>query len=606
MEKDKEIYVPDTSALINHVVSRLIEEGSIKEGVIIIPKFVLSELENQANKGRDIGYLGLEEIKKLKQFEKEGKGIEVTFEGRLPTLEEIQLSKSGRIDFLIREIAYEKGATLITSDYVQAKVAEAMAMNVIYIEKKIPLEKLPFERFFDENTTSVHLKEGCKPMAKKGRPGNMRLVEIGDEVLTREYLEKLISDILDYVRIDDESHVEISKFDATVVQLREYRIAITRPHFSDGIEVTIVKPTIKLTLDDYKLKDKLIERLRTKAEGILIAGPPGHGKTTFAQALAEYYLSLNRVVKTMEHPRDLNLPKEITQYAPLDGKMENTADILLLVRPDNVIYDEVRKTADFKIFADMRMAGIGMIGVVHASNPIEAVQRFIGRVDLGLIPQIVDTVIFIHSGEIKRVYTLSLTVRTPTGMIDDDLARPIIEVRDFETNELKYEIYTYGEQTVVMPVENVPNEKQESAIENLAKEMILKEVRKFAKNPEISIIDKNRVVVKVDEKDIAKLIGRKGKTISNIEEKLGLKINVEPKTGTLKDEIDYDLEEKGAYIVIYVDDKLKCKTVDIYSDGEYLLSPTVSKKGYIKIKKKSELGKKLLSAWLKGTLKLYA
>ncbi len=602
MGKKENIYVPDTSALINHIVSKLIEDKKIKSGKIIIPKFVLSELENQANRGREIGYLGLEEIKRLKDYEKKGK-IKVVFEGRLPTFEEIQLAKSGRIDFLIREIAYERKGTLITSDYVQAKVAEAMAMDVLYFEKEIPKEELPFEKFFDDETSSIHLKEGCKIMAKKGPPGRMKLVEINEEILSKEYLERMISDILDFVRIDDESYVEMSKFDATVVQLREYRIAITRPHFSDGIEITIVRPTIKMSLEDYKLKDKLIERITKKAEGIIIAGPPGHGKTTFAQALAEHFLKMNRIVKTMEHPRDLNLPKEITQYAPLDGRMENTADILLLVRPDNVIYDEVRKTSDFKVFADMRMAGIGMIGVVHASRPIEAIQRFIGRVDLGLIPQIVDTVIFIYGGKVEKVYELSLVVRTPTGMTDDDLARPIIEVRDFETNKLEYEIYTYGEQTVVIPVEE---RQEESAIENLAKEVIEKHLKRFSKDPEIIILSGNKVLVRIDEKDIPKLIGKKGKTINELEEKLGLKISVEPKHGTLKKEVEFDFKEKGAYFLLIVDESLIGKPVDIYDENEYIVSPTVSKKGYIRIRKKSTVGKRILSAYMKGTLKLFA
>ncbi len=606
MSKISNVYVPDTSALINHTVSELIQKKKIKEkSVIIIPKFVLSELENQANKGKEIGYLGLEEIKRLKELEKEN-SLEVKFEGRLPTMEEIQLSKSGRIDFLIREIAYEKNATLITCDYVQAKVAEAMAMNVIYVEKTIPEGELPFEKFFDEETSSVHLKENCKPMAKKGKPGNVRLVEIDSKILDREELERMISNILDFVRLDDKSYVEMNKYDAMVIQLREYRIAITRPNFSDSIEITIVRPSIKLSLEDYKLKDKLMERLRTKAEGIIIAGPPGHGKTTFAQALAEFYLKMNRVVKTMEHPRDLNLPKEITQYAPLDGKMENTADILLLVRPDNVIYDEVRKTSDFKVFADMRMAGIGMIGVVHASKAIEAIQRFIGRVELGLIPQIVDTVIFIYAGKVEKVYELNLTVRTPTGMTEDDLARPIIEVRDFETGELEYEIYTYGEQTVVMPVkEMLSAEKKESAIEILAKEVIEEELKKFTKHPEIEIVGRNRIVVKVSEKDIPRIIGKKGKTISELENRLGLKISVVPKEGTLRKPIEYTLNEKGAYIMILVDEEHKGKTVDLYDDEDYLISPTVSKKGYIKIKKKSEIGKKVMSAYIKGKLKIY-
>ena len=100
----------------------------------------------------------------------------------------------------------------------------------------------------------------------------------------------------------------------------------------------------------------------------------------------------------MNHLRDLQVKKEITQYGPLEGSFENAVDILLLVRPDYTVFDEVRRKADFEVFSDMRLAGVGMIGVLHASTSLDAIQRFIGRIELGMIPHILDTIIFIKSG----------------------------------------------------------------------------------------------------------------------------------------------------------------------------------------------------------------
>ena len=74
-----------------------------------------------------------------------------------------------------------------------------------------------------------------------------------------------------------------------------------------------------------------------------------------------------------------------------------------MVRPDYTIFDEVRKEKDFQTFADMRLAGVGMVGVVHASDPISAVQRFIGRVELGMITNIIDTIIFDRRSNIKSL-----------------------------------------------------------------------------------------------------------------------------------------------------------------------------------------------------------
>ncbi len=112
----------------------------------------------------------------------------------------------------------------------------------------------------------------------------------------------------------------------------------------------------------------------------------------------------------MEKPRDCR-SAEITQYTELGGSMEKTADSLLMVRPDYTIYDEVRKTDDFEVFADMRLAGVGMVGVVHATRAIDALQRLVGRVELGLIPQMVDTVVYIEAG----ASTLSTTCDRSQG-----------------------------------------------------------------------------------------------------------------------------------------------------------------------------------------------
>ena len=231
--------------------------------------------------------------------------------------------------------------------------------------------------------------------------------------------------------------------------------------------------------------------MTNSARGILISGSPGAGKSTFAQAIAKFYdEDLNKVVKTMESPRDLQVGDTITQYAPLEGDMENTADILLLVRPDFTIYDELRKNHDFKIFADMRLAGVGMIGVVHATRPIDAIQRIASRVDLGTIPSIVDTTIYIEDGEISAIYENKLTVKVPSGMEERDLARPVIEVRDFESGTLVNEIYTYGEQTIVMDIGMVEqskkaNKKDKTPVQLIAEREILKTMKRIA--PKASI-----------------------------------------------------------------------------------------------------------------------
>ncbi len=581
-------YVVDTSALIDGRVSKMLENGEIA-GTIIIPEPAIAELEAQANRGRMTGFKGLEEVKRIREISEE-KGFDVLFLGERPTIEQIRLAKSGEIDNMIRRIAEEERAILITCDRVQYYVAIAKGIEAIYLQQEVVKpEETKIMRFFTPDTASVHLREGVPPFAKRGRIGQLKLVKIRDEPMTLEELQEIAHEILEVARIDEESSVEIERKGCTVVQLRELRIAIAERPFADRMEITAVRPIARVTLEEYGISEELKKRFVEKQRGILIAGPPGAGKSTFAASVANYLMEMGYVVKTMESPRDLMVRDEITQYAPLEGDMSLTSDILLLVRPDYTIYDELRRTSDFQVFADMRLAGVGMIGVTHATRAIDAIQRLIGRVELGIIPQVVDTVIFIDAGQIKKVYELNFTVKVPYGMTEEDLARPVIEVIDFETKRVEYEIYTYGEQVVVMPIEEENLEEIKRAIEEI--------IRRYVSRYEVEVLSNTRAVVKVPEDEIPRLLGRRGRRIKNIEKELKVKLEVEP----LHEEVTVEakVEEDTKHYVIHAKG-LEGKTVQIYADGEYLFTVAVSRKGTIKIRKDKEAGKMLKEALLRG------
>ncbi|MFB5629477.1 MAG: PINc/VapC family ATPase, partial [Nitrosarchaeum sp.] len=499
--------VVDTSIIINGQLITLIESRQIQNSEIIIPQAVLDELQSQASQKKEHGFIGLEIIKKIQDMSNNF-GLTVVVAGTHPTSDDVRMAGTGRIDAIIKDVAKQNHAVLYTSDHVQHLVAQAEGLESVFVKPVLKDLVLEFLKFFDSETMSVHLKENMPPMAKKGKPGSFILTQLSDDVLTKEYLKFISSQILETTI--DSSTVEISKTGASVIQYNDYRIAITYPPFSEAFEITIVHPIVKLTLDDYDISEELMKRFSDRAEGIIISGAPGSGKSTLASSLANFYHSTGKIVKTFESPRDLQVDPGITQYTKLDGSFDNSADILLLVRPDYTIFDEVRRREDFRTFADLRLTGVGMVGVVHANSPLDAIQRFIGKIELGIIPNVIDTVVFVKDGHINKIYDLDLVVKVPTGMTESDLARPVIEIRNFADNVLEHEIYTFGEENVIVPVSK---KVQKVGIEKLAEDKIRDTFKKFDPQVKVEILSDNRAKVFVNKQSMPSIIGKGGSNI---------------------------------------------------------------------------------------------
>ena len=658
-EEETEIFrlLPDTSVIVAGTFLEIVEKAvSHRTRVeVILPRYVIAEIEGLLNKKREVGLTGIKELHLLNDWKAHGK-IDLKVTGRRPTLEEIRLGNVGELDALIREEAARNNAILVTSDHVQALLGRIEGLEVMYLERETPDEAGQIEHYFiSENVMSVHLKENCKPAIKEGTPGGWELRFLDEyPLMSPKLLEDIINDIIERARSEQDAFIEMEFEGCTVVQLQDMRIVITRPPFSDAIEVTAVRPIKRLTLADYTLSEKLETRLR-EAEGILVCGSPGAGKSTFAQALADEYVKHGRIVKTLEKPRDLQVDEFVTQYSALEKDMEKTGNVLLLVRPDNVIYDELRDDRDFKVFADLRLAGVGMLGVIHASQPVDAIQRFVGRIELGMIPQVIDTVVYIANGDVAKVLSLEMTVKVPAGMTASDLARPVILVKDFETNKTLYEIYTFGEQTVVMPLDpsyvelfapkaRTRKRSQSGRYASMSLKELLplihQELQQKARHPvDIAIKDEQdfRVAAYVHPKDIKRVLGKRGRTISRIEAEFGVKIDVYDKSKVdytktsfttyssndfsslgIKETMLESSSSKDAYegvilphyvretkkhVIIELDanpDAVSHREIEILHGDEPLAIVTVGRRGSVKIRKKLPLAYDILSLLERG------
>ena len=578
------ILVPDTSVVIDGRVTALLEKGEYRDATIIIPEAVFAELEAQANQGREIGFSGLAELQKLCVLAKQGK-ITLQYVGERPRLEQVKLAGGGEIDSMIRAVAIEHGATFLTSDYVQAEVARAKGLEVIYLKSEMVNSFAPLmvDEFFDENTFAVYLKERVAPCARKGTIKESRLVQIREAPATEYELRAVAQECLERAKRHPDGFVEVEMPGVTVSQIGSMRITTTRPPFSDGIEITIVRPTREVSFESYNYAAALKDRLKEGAGGMLIIGTPGSGKSTLEQNIAIYLAAQNFIVKTIESPRDLMVPDSITQYTALDGSIAATGEVLTLLRPDYVVFDEMRRSDELAVFADLRLSGIKVIGGLHAKSALDAMIRLSSLVDLNLIPQIVATMVFVKAGDISEIYNVSSGFGVPKALeqIGDPQIRPIVRLTNIITQETAAEAFRYEGEVMVTPATGLPKvtpivvpkakaapvsmpaqapvQKTQMPVETpepvqqeersappvhsmptyevtddnpawlvLEKE-IQNEIRRFTEGDiVVRMITDTKAAVYIEDADVPAAIGKAGKNIAAVVSKVGIGIDVRP------------------------------------------------------------------------------
>ena len=430
------------------------------------------------------------------------------------------------------------------------------------------------DKYFDEQTMSLHLKANRPILRKKGFPGNWQPVVDPNEIMTKEAFNELIDQLFKEVETREDAFLEINRELSKVLQIWPYRIVIVYPALSDGLELTAVKPVKKMSIEEYNLQPELFELLRNKSKGILVSGAPGSGKSTFTSALIELYHKDQHIIKTIESPRDLMLDDDIVQYSFTYGSHDEVRDILLLSRPDYTIYDEVRNKPDFELYKDLRLTGIGLVGVIHATKPVDSIQRFIGSIEMGIIPQVVDTVIFIDKGQVSEVLTLELTAKVPDGMLSEELARPVIVVSSFLQKKPLYEIYTFGEQVVVMPIatdENgnpkIPTKTQ--VVSQYAREGIQRKLQQLLPCDFHIAIKGSELELYIPEYYKWKIIGKGWTAITNLEKDIGLRIHVRTFNELPLLEVKVDIaggDRKGDPLVISLPEEFRNKTVPLLVD----------------------------------------
>ena len=142
-------------------------------------------------------------------------------------------------------------------------------------------------------------------------------------------------------------------------------------------------------------------------------------------------------------------------------------------------------------------------------------------------------------------------------------------------------------------------------IHRLAASTIEDEFRKYSMDAEVEVLSDNKCIVYVPERDIAKIIGKQGKNISEMEKKLGMSIDVQElgsgskvkrEEAKKQDETPYQLNIKKSSILFDLGINMQYKDVDLYIGDEFILSAKAGKTGVIKIKKNNNIGRRIMES----------
>lgn len=178
MLKPSPTKVLDTSCIIDGRVETLLETGFL-EGQILVPQFVLQELQQLADGAKDLkrvrGRRGLEILNRIKEAYPDRIGINSMDYEDIPT-----------VDAKLVRFAQEIDGTLLTNDYNLSKVASVQKVPVLNVNDLVNAVRPSY--LPGDNIDLKILKEGKEPSQGVGylEDGTMVVVEEGSSYVGGE------------------------------------------------------------------------------------------------------------------------------------------------------------------------------------------------------------------------------------------------------------------------------------------------------------------------------------------------------------------------------------------------------------------------------------
>ena len=112
-----------------------------------------------------------------------------------------------------------------------------------------------------------------------------------------------------------------------------------------------------------------------------------------------------------------------------------------------------------------------------------------------------------------------MTVKPPSGM-QEELARPVIEVVEFPSGKITHEMFAFGSEIAVVPVDGQSGSK--SPIQVLAKDALTRTILEWiGVESQVQFTSNSNANVYVPPNMVSTLVGKGGSNIRQLQEELG-------------------------------------------------------------------------------------
>jgi ATPase len=172
------------------------------------------------------------------------------------------------------------------------------------------------------------------------------------------------------------------------------------------------------------------------------------------------------------------------------------------------------------------------------------------------------------------------------------------------------ETFKHDNETIVMPIPSAEEETSRAAAQKeterfswkLSEKEIQREIGRFTDGyVDVRMISDNKAVVYIDDKDVPAAIGKGGKNVSSIVNKLGIGIDIRPRSELEQPPQEEVVSLEGG-IRIRMDRKqlaiiapdYKGKIVDVFAGKEYLFTATVNDDGEIQLSRNSTIAQEMI------------